>query len=272
MASAGSILKGCGIGCGVAVLLTVLTVVGCGVSLVAPFKSAEKTREKLEETHGSRADYRPAVDGAIAADRLRIFLTIRETLMEHCAGFDDTFAQFERMDELEEDEASKSQMFGEVFSTVTKALGLPARMGKYATARNDALLEHGMGLGEYTYIFVLTYYSWLGKDVAPEAMEFDEERAPTHVRDALRGMLRSQLEDLRAADPSSPLQADLCTEIEAMIDDEDRLPWRDGLPPAIVAGLEPQRSRIEAAWCDGTSPFELIIHRTENKGFTIRAD
>jgi hypothetical protein len=269
MASAGSIFKGCAIGCGVAVLVSVVTVVGCGVTLVAPFKSAQDTREKIEEAYGVQEDYRPRPDGAIPDDRLDAFLAVRGELMEHCRGFDETFDQFERMEEIDDQDVPKSVMFREVLGTVGKAMGLAGRMGSYAKDRNETLLDRGMGLGEYTYIFVTVYYSWLGKDVQPGSREFDEDRATTRVRKALREMLRSQLEDLRAASPDSPLIEELRAEIEILNDDHDRLPWRDGPPAAVTAGLEPRRAEIEAVWCEGTSPFELHIHRSENKGFSI---
>ena len=39
--------------------------------------------------------------------------------------------------------------------------------GDYVAARNEALLAQGMGLGEYTWIYALTYHVWLGHAPTP---------------------------------------------------------------------------------------------------------
>ncbi len=41
-----------------------------------------------------------------------------------------------------------------------------ARLLDFVDARNQALVDHGMGVGEYLYIYSTAYYSWLGKDPA----------------------------------------------------------------------------------------------------------
>ncbi len=55
-----------------------------------------------------------------------------------------------------------------------------------------------------------------------------------------------------------------------MRDDAYRVPWEDGLPPAIEESLRPFRDRLEAAYDPVTNPFELA--RMEQRGgFSVEA-
>ena len=40
--------------------------------------------------------------------------------------------------------------------------GMVGNMGEFTQLRNQALLDQDMGLGEYIWIYVLVYNSWLG--------------------------------------------------------------------------------------------------------------
>nr|MBC8424530.1 hypothetical protein [bacterium] len=200
MASGTSWLKGCGIGCGLLVILAIVGSIGGGLALMKPFKDAADKREVLDETYGAQEDYRPPLDGVVARDRMEVFLAVRTELMEHCAGFEGVFEQFRRMDELEEEEASGGTMFREVLKTVGKAFGLAGKLGRLAGARNESLAEHGMGLGEYSYIYAVSYYAWL--EVKVEDMDggnVEVDDSSPRVRRALRDMLRHQHEDLEAS-------------------------------------------------------------------------
>ena len=49
-----------------------------------------------------------------------------------------------------------------VFQVMGSGVGMAQDIGHLFEARNQALLDKGMGIGEYTYIYILAYYSWLG--------------------------------------------------------------------------------------------------------------
>ncbi|MBU0743252.1 hypothetical protein KKG45_13765 [bacterium] len=275
MASGTSWLKGCGIGCGLMVILAIVGTIGGGVALMRPFKEAIHSREILEETFGTQEDYRPPPDGIVPIDRLEIFIAVRADLMEHCEGFDETFAQFRRMEELDEQETSGGKKFREVVKTVGKAFGLAGKLGKLAVARNEVLAAHGMGLGEYSYIYALTYYAWLDVKVAdPDGCNVEMDDSSPRVRQALRGMLRHQLEDLEAADrpDREVLRGELEAELLRLGDDHDLYPWQRAVPERIAASLAPCRGRLEAVFCRETAPFELSVHRQGQGGLSIRSD
>jgi len=42
-------------------------------------------------------------------------------------------------------------------------LGIIPLMAEFVKTRNQALLDAGMGMGEYYFIYVVVYYPWLGK-------------------------------------------------------------------------------------------------------------
>jgi hypothetical protein len=48
--------------------------------------------------------------------------------------------------------------------------------GEFSKARNQAMLDAGMGMGKYSYIYTLAYHSWLRihTDEGPEALELNE--------------------------------------------------------------------------------------------------
>ena len=275
MASGKSWLKGCALGCGLIVVLSIVGTIGGGMALLKPFRTAIDSREALEETYGTQGDYRPPADGIPAVDRVETFLDVRAVMMEHCGGFSEIFAQFRRMDRLEDEGASGGEKFKEVIRTVKSAFSMPAKLGKLANARNEALAEYGMGLGEYTYISALTYYAWLEvKEFEFDDENVDMEDSSPRVRRELRGMLRHQLEDLQAsADPDrGPLADELEAELARLDDDRGLYPWEDNLPARIAEALSPYRGRLETTFCPDTAPFALSVHEQRGGGLSIHSD
>jgi hypothetical protein len=245
-----------------------MLMIGCGVSLMRPFNDAVEVREQLEEAHGTQEDYRPAPDGSIPAESIERFLMVREALFAECAGMSQIFDHFEAMDDME-DSASGSEKFHMILGTVKQATKLPATIGNYSTLRNSALLENDMGLGEYTYIYAISYFTLLGREALGEDMEINGEETTDRVRRTLREMLRHQLEDLRAAGTDPDLEITLRDEILRLEEDQDSLPWETGPPLQAEESLKPYLLRIDALWCDATSPFDLTVTQKGNRGFSI---
>jgi len=275
MASGKSWLKGCAMGCGLIVVLSIVGTIGGGMALLKPFRTAIDSREALDETYGVQGDYRPPLDGIPAIDRVEVFLDVRTVMMEHCGGFAETFAQFQHMEDLEEEDVSGGEMFKEILKTVKSAFGMAPKLGKLANARNETLAEHGMGLGEYTYIYAVAYYSWLEVkmfDFEDENVQMDD--ASPRVRRALRDMLRHQLEDLQAsADPEwSALEDELTTELSRLDDNRSLYPWEGSVPAHLAEALAPYRGRLEAVFCPETAPFALSTHRQGQGGLSIHSD
>jgi len=151
------------------------------------------------------------------------------------------------------------------------------------SARGQALLEAGVGPGEYLYIYSIAYYSWLGKSPADGPAftlvgddegdnrgrragqdEFDvrEQRRElilTRLNERLLPMLRRQLEALDERDAAEPRwRRQLAAEITAMESDPFRIPWRDIVPEPIAASLEPYRRPLESSYSALCNPLEIV--------------
>lgn len=270
-------LLGCGLGCGVVVVLGIALMVGGSFVMMRPFKQAVATRETLDEKYGGQADHTPAPDGAIPPERVELFLAVRETLMEECAEFAEADRQFARMDELGED-APKRVILEEVFKVTRTVIGMGPRMGGFFGIRNQALLEAGMGRGEYTYIYTMAYHRQLLTGVSEEGVMGGTRQPNARVQQVLAQILRNQLAELEAlasagatgqpAGGSSyqETREALQNEILLLENQPRRLPWQDGLPPAIATSLEPYRARLDEVFCVHTLPFEFTQNRVRGLG------
>lgn len=286
-------LIGCGIGCGV-LLLLVLIAAGAIAFFVRdvskPFDSAIDLREDLEQQHGEVAEFRPWPGGAVPADRLEAFLRVRESCAESRRGLEQIFRMFDLSEEkaLELEEKSFLEQMSFAFGMSKQAIGLAPELGKFYAERNQALVDAEMGLGEYTYIYVLAYYSWLGHSpgdgpgdvhvtVDAGGAAAGAERRPRvparwaqrRVRRDFVQMLRNQLDSV-AAEADASWWETLAGEIEAMESDSRRVPWQDGLPRPIADAFEPFRARLEPTYSASLNAFELS--RNRKKGLSIQAE
>ena len=165
---------GCGVGCAAVVLLGILGVIGSVVVLTRPFDRAVGVQQELTELYGDRDDYVPPAKG-IAPQRLQAFIAVRKSILDHCEEFEDVQEAFLEMEELDQegDPPPARAVIRGVGRVMGVAFGLVGKIGGLVEDRNEALLEHDMGLGEYTWIYVLAYNSYLG--MRPNTGIDDEE-------------------------------------------------------------------------------------------------
>ena len=76
-------------------------------------------------------------------------------------------------------------------------------------------------------------------------------------------MLRNQLGAVERSEGArrSAWRDTLATEVEALEGHTRRLPWENGLPPAIAASFSPYRDRLEASWNESSNVFALASSR-----------
>jgi len=282
-------LLGCGIGCGVLLLGAILT----GVSgafwlrgMLKGFDDAVEARTQIEERYGTTGDFTPAADGSIPVSRMEAFLAVREALGPSRRAIAAVFSEMPLSKEAAEELHRKPifERLAAVFDISRSAMGLAGSFGDFFRARNEALLEAEMGLGEYTYIYSVAYYSLLGHspsdgpvgarlpgdDDSGKSVKMMGPRLRSRIRGDLLHMLENQLGALPAG-ASGSLRASLSAEIEAMKQDSDRLPWHESLPEAIRASLEPWHGKLEESWAPATNGFELGIDRKSGK-YSFTAD
>ena len=274
-------ILGCGLGCAAVVVV----IVGLGFlgarfasQTTAGFETAIEAREDLEQRFGPTDSYVPPADGTLEPARLEAFLAVREAsapARERLArAWSNIPLSQEAAQELENQDFAEQMR--SVLRITRSGIGLAAEMGELYEARNLAMADAGIGLGEYTYIYVLAYYSWLGHsplDGPDSAFDDDGESRMGdtffgRARRELLQMLRNGLDEATADDGWRQV---LEEEIAAMEADRQRLPWQDGLPEPVAAAFEPYRERLETSYNPVTNAFEL--GRSQKQGrFTITAD
>jgi len=291
MAKPSGCLKGGALGCGGLFLLGLLFVGGSLVGINSLANRAVNLRESLERDLPDQWSFTPRSDGTIPSDRLEPFLEVRRRLMSFCPEFTELAARMKGMDdhvrELEELESNDEATSEDLLAFLGRAgrigggmLGVGRRLGEFSVARNETLLAQEMGLGEYTWIYVIAYYSWLGQEPTDFTLgraghpRIFRDRVMDNVREMMSRqsleMMGRQLIEMetglagsggRAAGDTEAQLDRLRAELAAMDRDPLRLPFEDGLPMELRRSLEPFRTELESAYCAATS--ELDFMRTE---------
>jgi len=275
-------LVGVGIGCGAIIVIIVLLFIGGYFfvkNMTRGFKESESKMNELAVKYGRIEEFCPNPSGAIGPDRLEAFLKAREAVAPNRKRLETSFEQ------LAKDRRS--------FAAIRRGLGVVPQVADYLRVRYQALLDAGMGMGEYYFIYVTAYESWLKKPVEDGPgfrfsgdggmrTDWDREGAQDIQKDiALRRihrmvlpMLKNQLAKLvpenavpgatsgttgRGEEKRTPSkwQKALAAEVKTMEADPHRLPWQDGLPEVLESSLKPFRDRFEASYSRMTNIFEI---------------
>ncbi len=261
---------GCGVGCGVIILLNILLIVGAGIFFTRPMNKAVNSQKNLVEAFGLPNEYVPEV-GSLTAARIELFLSVRAQLIPSCEEFENATAGFQAMDDLGEDgdEPSMGEVFQGLGQVMGSIKGLVLGIGEVMEIRNEALLEQGMGMGEYTWIYVLSYNSWLG--YTPN-VGVDSEGGDFSHRE--KGLIA----DLMESHAESLAESGRLDEAQVWRRELKKLGWEDGgvpfadntLPEEIWTVLEPFRGRLEASYCESMSDFDL--GQIKKKGMSFHSD
>ncbi len=274
---------GCGIGCGVVIIIVILV----GVSgyffiknIVKGFEETEAIMDTLTEKYGKMSDFYPDPDGVIRAGQLEVFLAVRDSTAKARERLERAMRILADMDQ---EDQSGEEPSPSVLTKIKTGIELVPLIAEFIKARSQSLLDNGMGMGEYYYLYVIVYYSWLGKspadgppfDIMDEGdeegtiiwrerrREHMEERLDLNLRRLNRQilpMLYNQYEKLTeggAPGTKEEWRAALEAEIEAMESDSFRLPWQDGLPEALGASLNYYRQRLEDSYSELVNPIEM---------------
>jgi len=253
-------LKQTAVGCGVLMVIAIALPLVLGVMMMGPFKRAVDDRHVIEEQFGPQEAYVPPASGVPSADRIEVFLGIRRALAEPCADLTKAEKQMQKMETFDDqDEIDRIEVMKEAFSLTKSMMGVGPVLGHYYELRNQNLLDSGMGLGEFTYIFAVAYNDRLLDEPEGEQL-FGPTATNQRVRKALLTMLESQLAVLQS-EGSEQLEIEaLEAEIAAMRADDRRIPWQDAIPTAITEALAPYRAELDELYCPAMAPLELMIN------------
>ncbi len=279
-------LIGCGIGCGVVIVgLVILGTAGYFFikDIVKDFKETEILMDTLTERYGTIREFIPDPDGAIRPARIEIFLSVRSSMVP---AVEEMERAVNILSEMEQTDREKEEPSPNLFTKIKTGFSFATQIAEFYRSRNQALLDNDMGMGEYYYIYVMSYYSFLGKspsdgppfrvdDQSSRGTIMFSERHSENQEDRMDSMLRrvhrqifpilqNQYKRLTEADVSRTREkwrTALAAEIEAMESNRYRLPWEDGLPDILKTSLEPYRSRLESSYSAMLNVFEVTIEQ-----------
>ena len=260
------------------------------------FKTTGDSIEALVKTYGEADTYYPHSSGAIAAERIEAFISVRQSIASQREQIGESLQSIsETLRQGNENESAVS-----VFGIIRRGVKLIPLLTDYLTIRNVKLLEVEMGIGEYYYLYIISYYAWLKKspgdgprfrlmgtvedveEVGGVNLTFgDTEKAAQswygddviaertvritrYARRIVLPILKNQLhaiDTLGNTERRNAFRRDLENEIEALEEDQNRLPWEDGLPREIRNSLDPFKSLLQESYNAMLNPFELIPER-----------
>jgi hypothetical protein len=246
-------------GCGYAAASFLFFVGVTGFLALRPVREAKLVEQKLTDRFGEVPAWSPTPDGSVPSNRIEAFIAVRERLREPCVRFEGNRDRVEELGRMEEGGKISSDGLLDGFKA---ALNFGPAFLHLMRSRNEALLEEGMGLGEYSYIYVVAY----GDRLSPLISETEGESLfrPRTKRE-LTQILHNQLEVLDAPgseDGHGDLRLVVQEEIVALESGAHTYPWQAGLPPLIEASLEPYTERLDRLFCEAAVSFEL---RQKNK-------
>jgi len=254
----GSTGKGCAL-LAAALLAVPLVVVGIvAVRTWTPLQQARASMDKLEQTLGTEARYTPAPLGEIPAERMALFLELRASLAPACGDYGDVQEGFEAVAALDSTKTPDAEGTAQVARQLGgAAFAITPFLARFFARRNDALLAASMGLEEYSYIYALAYHDHLLSQKTRGEIFSDGDALSPEASEMLRGCLARQLEAARSESTWTPWRTSLEQELARMEGDPSRLPWQDGLPGTIAAGLTPYREQLDRTFCGATAGLEM---------------
>lgn len=281
-------LMGCGIGCGVLIIIGLVFLVG-GYFLVKDtvrgIQDAEITLQQLEGRYGRVEDFAPSPDGTIPAERIETFFVVRDSLAEYAAELEKSIEEVTR--KADHMENTDDESFSSVMKIVGKGFSIIPQIAGYFIMRNNILLEQEMGLGEYSYIYITAYYSWLrkplddgpdfplsgeskngggftwrsGEDEGDFSGTTRDDRVRNMRRQIRRFMMRAFENGLDESGSDGRASASwnsaLNRELTKLENDRLRIPWQDGLPGSLEQSLRPYRERFESVYHPAIQSIEL---------------
>ncbi len=270
MEQQGSWIRSCALGCGGLVVLAILLGIGGVMSVMRPLGKAVDTRAELDTRFGDQCAYTPAADGTVDGDRIEVFLRVRQALGDSCDLINRRSAAMLELEELDHaPEVSRSAVLKTAGRATAGAFGLGPALAALYESRNNALRAEGMGLGEYTYIYVMAYHRRLAER-EPRTGILGGSPVNRRIHGCLRGMLERQLESARQSDLELSWTSSLDGELAALDADPTRIPWQDGMPTAIEESFVPYRVDLGSVFCEGATELELL--RNTRRAFAIESE
>lgn len=278
------LITGCGIGCGVFVLIIIIS----GVMLFTFIKNVGEDIDKIEvvenameEKFGKVEQYVP--EFPISEKRLNTFLSIRDSLNLQAKELVEEIDNIS--DEIEDDEKEKS--FWETIGIIKSGLNIIPAVVEYYSTRSQLFLSNDMSPGEYYNIYSTVYFVWLNRspgDGPPFPIDeensvgaeitfdkkknLDKENSAKLKHDRETVMLRdinylfvrqyeNYLKENSTIKENNMLVKLIESEVEQLYSNPYSLPWKQDLPQEFVEIFEKNRFLIETSYNEQLNSIEL---------------
>lgn len=251
------------IGCGVLTGLAVLVLAGASFFAVRWFKENAADLQRVEELEntmverfGNPVDFVPPVDGVYEADRVRLYVDLREDLQGLSAPLR------ERVDAELRGEGEPTEGIGGWFRAIKKGTSYFQDFFAYLADADSVLLENDMGRGEYVHLTGLLVRGALEVDataLVPSEVPKNDRGAFEQIlveferetRDAVIDQWRNVLVDTAAEGDSSEqgLRWRERVEEQLALVRRERTPWPfhgEELPPSLAAVFDDVEGRLRA--------------------------
>jgi hypothetical protein len=258
--------KGC-----LPIFLIVAFTVASGIYFVtAKVRDAKQVEQVLIDRFDWADKYTPPIDGSITPQRLESFIRVREAVQTHCVDYQAILADVIELESLEENqEISAGDKASRGIEGIKSLFSAGPKMMKFSVARNKALLEENMGLGEYLYIYLTAYGEQLANESVSAYAKMDEAYVSRRARKEFTKILANQVTALEASGKLSSdgnLITQLREEIEALSDGSRTSPWPNGPVGKARESFAPFQAQLSELYCSGIVKIELL---QKNRGLQL---
>ena len=280
-------VKGLGYGCGILIFIVLLILVGGYFYMKGKLDKVEELDAlsiELEARYGLLSSFTPSPSGKISADRIESFLLIEDSLWSEKDELENSILSLtEEIKNADEDES-----FLDVINIIGSGAGIIPELLNYYSKRGTLLLENNMGLGEYYYIYITAYFSYLGKNISDGppfhimnrdfndgelVLTFGDENSKSlnlessqeEVREArsnyislrVNKLFRNYFDNLLNKDSTTSFAQNAKAEFELLKSNKLRIPWEGSPPEEIIESLLPYKYKLESSYNYLINPVEL---------------
>jgi len=267
--------SGCGTGCLSLLIIMVLIVAGSYFFIKDRLDSLEEIEEssnQLESVYGSIYEFTPDLDTEHNLERTARFLQARSIIKDEIDELENGLSDIQ----LEIDDIEDDASLWDVFTLIKSGFGLIPEIVRYYKARNNALMEVQMGLGEYLYIYTNAYFVVLKKSPSDgpkfriegegnnqserygdEVFELRHDRVSKKINRLAREHLANLKLQLDKTDPSNKYLQLIEEEILKLNSNRNLLPWMDSKPEFVSLQFNSYSVELDSSYKLLLNPLEM---------------
>ena len=255
-------------------VLTIATVVffiAAGIGfLVVTVGESKRIEQSVIDRYGWTNEYTPPADGFVAPERMESFIRVRQAVQPNCAVFHRILDDIMELEAIEEDgEMPTGEKASRGLQSIKSMFNAAPNYLEFMDARNTALLDQEMGLGEYFYIYLAAYGEQLAGESESRYADMGEAGISPRTKGEIVLILQNQLVALESSGHETSgeeLAAVLEAEIEALESGLHSAPWPNGPPDRTGESLAPFREHLDELYCTGIARTELM---QKNRGLNF---